>query len=195
MDYALRDELLRAILADNADELARLVAIGAEIGADPRHGNTAMKTASQSGSVRCIRALIALGANVNERITYRSPVDKRVEQDFTPLFYASEPGVIVTLAESGADINAVSSTGLSALMRFAHFGRAKHVEIMLRLGADASLRQNPKRGRKAQTALELAQESLKEWEKISMDALKPEAHDIIEQLRDTVRLLLAASAS
>ncbi len=195
MDFALRDALLKAISADDADEVARLVASGASIGVDPRHGNTAMRAACQSGAIHSIRTLLALGASANERITYRSPVDKRIERDFTPLFYASEPSVIELLAQFGADLNAVSDTGLSALMRFAHFGRAELVEVLLRLGADFSLRRQPGRGCKVRTALELAKDSLDFWEAVPKIDLKPEAKALIENHRRTVSLLLKASAS
>ena len=194
MDFSLRDALLKAIVEDDAEEVTRLVEAGASIAADPRHGNTAMRTACQKGALRSIEALLALGASANERITYKSPVDKRVEQDFTPLFYASSPETIDLLVRFGADVNAVSATGLTSLMRFSHFGEPGMVEALLRHGADVTLRQVPKRGRKSRTALELAQESLAFWESLPKTELKPEAESLIDGHRKTVQLLVKAGA-
>lgn len=193
MNVEHRDELLRAIRADDAQEVSRLISRGVSLAPHPRHGSTPLRAACQLGALNAIKALVAGGADANERITYRSPVDKRVEQDFTPLFYASTPAVVDLLVQLGADVNAVSSTGLSALMRYAHFGRADLVEGLLRNGADAKLRQHKKRGRKARNALELAQASLAMWESFTEEQLKPGAEEVIAAHRKTVDLLLGAS--
>lgn len=195
MDVALRDQLLRAIVEDDADEIIRLLSAGAETGADPRHGTTAMRTACQEDALSSVRVLLELGVSANERSTYKSPVDQRIEQDFTPLFYAASRQIIDLLVQFGADVNAVSATGLSPLMRFAHFGEPERVDALLRHGADCSLRQFPKRGRKARTALEFARDSLAFWESLPKAELTPETEILIEDHRRTVDILAKASAS
>ena len=194
MDVSQRDALLKSVLNDDGDEVLRHLSSGASISADPRHGDTPMRIASMAGALSSLRALLQSGASANERITYTSPVDRRVEQDFTPIFYARSPEVIDLLVEFGADVNAVSASGLSPLMRFAHFGRADLVAALLRHGADATSRQHMAKGRKARNALEVGQDALAYWESLPREGLKPEAVVHIDACRRTVALLLEASA-
>lgn len=166
MDVLRSEELLNAVFDDDAERVCQLLEAGTPIAADPRHGNTPLRMACQRNALRALRALLERGANANERITFKSPVDKRVEQDFTPLMYASNPQAIDMLVAYGADVNALSATGLSALMRFAFFGNAGAVQVLLNHGADATLCEHARKGRKARTALDLCQEQLKFWESL-----------------------------
>jgi uncharacterized protein len=195
MDFSARDSLMKSIMEDDDERVIELISSGISLEADPRHGNTPLRAASQCGSIRVLRALLKFGADPNERITYRSSVDKLVEQDFTPLMYASNVEAIDVLIEFGAEVNAVSATGLSPIMRAAHFGRADLVESFLKHGADASLRQHKQRGRRAHTALELAEKSLSFWESMPKEHLKPQACETIEAHRKTVELLRAITAT
>ena len=194
MDALQSDELLSAVFEDDAEHVRRLLDAGCPIAAHPRHGNTPLRMACQRNALRALRALLEGGADPNERITFKSPVDKRVEQDFTPLMYASSPQAIDLLVGHGADVNAISATGLSSLMRFAHFGNAEAVQALLSHAADTTLQLHPRRGHKARTALELCQEGLKLWESIPQEGLKPEAEELIDGYRRT-QVLLAATAS
>ena len=187
------ESLFGAVFDNNAEEVRRLVTSGVPLEPHPMHGNTALRSACQRDALEALHALLELGANANERITYRSPVDKRIEECFTPLMYVTSVAAAEILITYGADINATSATGLSPLMRHAYFGNADIVEALLRHGADTKLRQNKRRGRKARTALEFAQEGLDVWFSLPKEHLKPEAETVIAGHRRTVDLLLAAS--
>jgi len=186
--------LSRAVFDDDAAEVRRLVKSGMSFDAHPRHGNTHLRTACQRDALRALQALLELGADPNERITYKSPVDKRVEERFTPLMYVASVAAAEILIEHGADVNATSATGLSALMRHAHFGCAEIVEALLRHGADVTLRQHKRRRRKALSALEMAEASLSFWLSLPKEHLKPGAESVIAGHRRTAELLRSASA-
>jgi len=95
-------ELFDAAFEDDADAVRRLVAAGVPISADPNHGNTALRSACQGRATGALRALLECGADPNERITYRSDVDGRIEEGFTPLMYAHYPEAIDLLVKFGA---------------------------------------------------------------------------------------------
>lgn len=193
MDIQHFESLSRAVSEDDAEEVRRLVKSGISFDAHPRHGNTHLRTACQCDALRALQTLLELGADPNESITYKSPIDKRIEERFTPLMYVTSPSAAELLLEHGANVNATSATGLSALMRHAHFGSADIVEVLLKHGADATLRQHKRRGRKALTALELAQDSLNFWLSLPKEHLKPDAIPVIAEHRRTVDLLRSAS--
>ncbi len=184
--------LLQAVSDDNAEEVRRLLESGTPIAAHPKHGNTPLRTACQASALKALAVLLSQGANPNERITYRSNVDGRVDEEFTPLMYASDPGAIEMLVNHGADVNSVSATGLSPLMRFSHYGNARAVKALLAHGADPNLRK-PKG--EARSALEMCEQSLKFWESLPKEDLKQEAEQVIEEHRETLAMLRRACAS
>ena len=187
------DNLFKAVFEDNADEVRRLIESGTSISANPQHGNTVLRMACQANALRAMRLLLEHGIDPNERITYRSPVDGRVEENYTSLMYASSAAMVDLLVSFGADVNAVSATGLSALMRFAHFGIDDLVEAVLKHGTDMTLRQNVRDGKKALTALEIGQEKLAFMEPLLKDSPKPEAKIALERYRRTLALLSGAT--
>jgi ankyrin repeat protein len=188
------EQLSKAVFDDDADEVRRLVESGAQFAAHPKHGNTLLRTACQRDALRALRALLEMGGDPNERITYRSPVDKRVEECFTPLMYVTSAAAAEILVEFGANLNATSTTGLTALMRHAHFGSAEIIETLLRHGADTTLRRPKQRGRKPLSALEFAEDGLDFWLSLPKEHLKPGAETVIARHRRTVELLRAASS-
>jgi len=187
--------LHKAVFEDDAKEVRRLLKAGVPIDAHPAHGNTPLRTACQISALRALRVLLEHGTDPNERITFRSQIDGRVEEGFTPLMYASNPALIDVLVKYGADVNAVSATGLSALMLFAHYGEAPAVETLLAHGADATLRQPKGPGGSGKSAREFSQESLKFRESLLKDTFNPVTEARTEMHRRTLRILIAATSS
>ena len=185
-------DLIKAVLADHVDEVRSLIDAGALLTANPQIGNSVMRTACQGNALRVMRVLLEHGVDPNERITYTSLIDGRVEENYTPLMYASTAAMVDLLVSFGADVNAVSATGLSALMRFAFFGIDDAVEAMLTHGADTTLRQHVREGKKALTALELSHEKLAFMEPLLADSPKPATVAIaLQRYRRTIALLSA----
>ncbi len=187
--------LFKAVFEDNAEDVRRLIEAGVPVCANPDHGNTLLRSACQANALLAMRVLLEKGVDPNERLTYRSPVDGRLEENYTALMYASTAASVNLLVSFGADINAVSATGLSALMRFARFGADEAVEALLKHGADVTLRQNARAGKKALTALEICREKLAFMEPLLKESTKPEALAGLERYRRTLGLLSAASQS
>lgn len=184
------NDLHKAIHTDEVDDVLRLLAGGVPPGAaHPGHGNTPLRSACQRDALKSMRVLLEHGADPNQRITYRSPVDKRVEEDYFAMMYVTGAAAAELLFSFGADVNLVSADGLSALMRHARFGNAEVIEVLLKHGADTSFRLPKRRGRKEHTALELAEGSLAFWRSLRPDQLKPEAAGLIAEHARAVELL------
>ncbi len=196
MAATLLDDLFKAVFEDNAEEVHRLINAGVKVKAYPQHGNTVLRMACQAKALRAMRVLLEHGVDPNERITYSSSVDGRVEENYTPLMYASTAATINLLVSFGADVNAVSATGLSALLRFAFFGEDEAVEALLKHGADTTLRQKFRKWKTPLTALEISREQLSYMEQMLADSPNPaDAKITIQRYRRTLALLSGATQS
>lgn len=214
----------KAIFEEDLAGLSAAIAGGLDIHQEAAHGNTLLRNAAMNDNSAPLRLLLEMGANPNQRINYRSPVDKRFEAGFTPLMYASTAEAALTLIGHGADVNLASDSGMTALMRasdedtarvliengaavdavnqagtsalmFAsNSGHAEVVRLLLGKGANFSLRQNKRRGKKAYTALELAKDGLSTWEAFSPDQVNADSVLVIERYRRSVAYLSAAIA-
>jgi len=128
----------------------------------PTHGNTAMRAIAQDGNCEILRMFVDAGADINERINYKSPVDGREEIGYTPIFYATDEEVLKEMILLGADVNAQAIDGESALMRFSRYGcPVPMIQAILQSGADASLSDH-----QGLTALDYAERKNKMWLKL-----------------------------
>lgn len=154
--------LFEAMLWDcGAEAIPELVRKGADLSyCDPNTGRTALYAATIANRVRSIDALLQHGANSNQRFTYRSPVDGRVEADRTALHYVSSIGAAALLLQAGADVNVAAAAGTTPLMCAAFNGHADVVKRLLTAGAAPLARRQKRRRRKPQTARELAESKL-----------------------------------
>lgn len=155
----LYQSLFEAVLWDcGAEAIPELVRKGADLSfRDPNTGRTALYAATMSNRVRAIEALLQHGANPNQRFTYRSPVDGRVEDDRVALHYASSGDAAAVLIRAGADVSVVDASGTTPLMCAAFHGHIAVVKALLTAGAMPLACQQKRRGRKAHTARELAE--------------------------------------
>ena len=89
--------------------------------------------AALRGHLEAVRALIARDADVNK-------------PGWTPLHYAAtgtqpqQPAIIALLLENFAFIDAASPNGTTPLMMAVHYGTSESVQLLLKEGADPSLK-------------------------------------------------------
>lgn len=115
------------------------------------HGETALMWAVAEGHPEMARELIAHGADVNarsnvnkwERQTTSEPREKWLPLGgLTPLLFAARQGCLEcaqVLAESGADLNAVDPTGISAVLMAIINGHYDVAGYLLDQGTDPNL--------------------------------------------------------
>ena len=99
---------------------------GVEVDQPNAQGETALMHAAVKGSLEWTKRLVHQGAQVRRA-------------GWSPLHYAAsgpEPGVVGFLLDAGAEVDAVSPQGSTALMLAARYGDERCVDVLLRRGAD-----------------------------------------------------------
>ena len=177
------------MLSDSgAEAIPELVRKGADLSyCDPDTGRTALYAATIRDCARVVEALLQNGANPNQRFTYRSPVDGRIEVDHVALHYAHSAGVVSALIKAGADVNAADIAGTTPLMRAAFHGHIAVVRELLLAGASPLARQHKRRSRKSRTAREFAEVKVEFWRGAICDKNREAAErrlQCYEQVRD-----------
>src|SRR5215467_5763427 len=77
------------------DAIPELIRKGANLDyTDPNNGRTFLYAAVRANRIRAVEALIRLGADVNQRFTFRSPVDGGVETDRVVMHYVLSPEML-----------------------------------------------------------------------------------------------------
>jgi ankyrin repeat protein len=123
--------MIVALRNDAMDVFALLLAQPKiDLEAQAGNGNTALMMAAFKNNMPAVKALLAKGAQVNR-------------PGWTALHYAAAAGaldIMRVLLEQHAYIDAESPTGVTPLMLAAREGQEDAVKLLLREGADASLR-------------------------------------------------------
>ena len=129
VDAAGNTLLMQAVQRDNADFLAYLIEHRARLNTRNRNGETALSLAAYQGKLPFVTRLVEAGADVN---LYGWP----------PLIYAAFNGhaaVVDYLLKKGAEINATTANGSTALLFAARFGHLEVVELLLQNNADPNI--------------------------------------------------------
>lgn len=127
--HAMDLSLHKAAAADDAAEIAALLAKGAEIDARDGSGATALLVATHGNKVDAARALIEAGADVNAKDDISD----------SPYLYAGARGHLdilkLTLAH-GADLKSINRYGGTALIPAAERGHVETVDTLIKAGVD-----------------------------------------------------------
>ncbi len=158
------DDLVAAAEFDNAREVRTQLVRGVDPNAKDQRGRTAMGMALREGSSDAFKALLD-----DPRVDVNAPNDKdetplmlaaikgrldwaqalvrhgaKVNRlGWSPLHYACsgpDGGVAAWLIQQGADINARSPNGSTPLMMAARYGMIDTVPVLLKAGADTTLK-------------------------------------------------------
>jgi hypothetical protein len=125
----------RAIARDDAPAIRAALAAGADPNAIDRDGGTALIAAARDGHAAAAETLIAAGARLDLR-DHRST-------SWTPLMHAVHKRQTATarvLLDHGADANARTGGGVTALIMSAAYGDTETVRLLLEHGADPRAR-------------------------------------------------------
>jgi len=121
--------LMQTVQRSNMDFFDYLLKRRARINSRNRNGETALSLAAYKGKLPFVKRLVEAGADVN---LYGWP----------PLIYASFNGhaaVVDYLLKKGAEVNATTDNGSTALLFAARFGHLEVVELLLQNNADPNL--------------------------------------------------------
>lgn len=121
--------LMQSVQRDNMDFFDYLLKRRARLNTRNRNGETALSLAAYQGKLPFVQRLVQAGADVN---LYGWP----------PLIYAAFNGhaaVVDYLLKKGAEINATTANGSTALLFAARFGHIEVVELLLQNKADPNI--------------------------------------------------------
>jgi len=128
-------DLFPAIVANDIQEVERLIEKGAEVNKKDKDGATPLAHAALNGYYRIAELLIANGADV----------DARDNQNASPLFYAAAKGYAAAakiLIENGANVNLLCGGGVETSARPLHMaagsGNVQLVKMLIVEGADVN---------------------------------------------------------
>lgn len=129
VDAAGNTLLMQCVQRENMDFLDHLVQRRARLNTRNRNGETALSLAAYKGLLPFVKRLVEAGADVNL-------------YGWSPLVYAAFSGrtaVVEYLLGKGAEVNATTPNGLTALLFAARFGHLEVVELLLRNKADPNM--------------------------------------------------------
>ncbi len=130
-DMASRVLCNRAILGE-CDQIAKLLARGADVNFRDNIGKTPLIYAAMNGHVDAVKMLIKAGAKIN-----------LANKGMTAMTWAAQyghAGVIECLIDEGASVNRRDRNGRTALMHAAYYAKASVIEALLNHGADPNIK-------------------------------------------------------
>lgn len=157
------EDLAIAAFNDRVSQVKDMLAKGADANAVNNNGEPVLVVAARSNSIGSVDVLLAAGAKVNARtpngdsalmaaaINGNLEIARKLRQkgaelegaQWTPLIYAATGGkdaMVTWLLAEGANINATSANGTTALMMAVREGRSNVVALLIAKGADVNKR-------------------------------------------------------
>lgn len=181
-------ELLDAVAQGDLTKVDALLDAGCDPNvAHPQYGNTALSSACFTNRAEVIKRLLQRGADPNLPITYRSPVDGRIETGVVAMMFSRSLEAVTMLLESGADPNVHDEDGTTPLMRAVLATPPAAVEALLAAGADAQAR-----NRGGDTAADLVKKRL-DWLRSSQASESAKGKKRMAELERTLAILSAAA--
>ena len=155
IDMTLLDEnLVAAITANDAAEVARFLEAGANPNFVAGNGDVPLPLAAGAGDLEIVKLLLDAGADVNSTMDGKISTGHTV-YEATPLFHAAAAGhldVVEMLLTNGADPNKTETAlGVAPLHEAARMNYVEIVQVLIEHGASLSIEDN-----EGQTALDVA---------------------------------------
>jgi len=128
--------LSSAVSKNNVDEVKEILAKGVDVNGFNEHGCTALWIAAIKRNIFLVQLLLEAGADPN------LGDDDRNQPPLSIAIGASEQSrsVCSLLIAAGANVNAQTTDGMTPLMWAAQFGNLEITEMLIRFGADVSLK-------------------------------------------------------
>lgn len=129
VDKAGNSLITQAVVRDMPELVDFLIKRRARLNVRNRNGETALSMAAFTGQMNYVQRLVEAGAEVDF-------------YGWAPLLYAAYNGhtaVVEYLLKRGADINAKTENGLTALFFAARFGHIEIIKVLLRNDADPTV--------------------------------------------------------
>ena len=121
--------LQTAVLANNTDDVRRLLDRGVDVNVVIANGTTPLHVAAAEAKIQVAALLVSRGANV----------DARQRNGWSPIMFAAQTGCVEIaelLVRKGADINAMNSGGATPLHIACFHGKTEAVSFLLGAGAN-----------------------------------------------------------
>lgn len=176
--------LFQAAALDDVATIRQLVADGLDPNTVSEFGSTPLHNACIAGCVNATQALLCVGADPNQRYTYRSPVDGRIEKDIVALMKTPNASVAQTMVEHNADPNLGDHNQNTPLMYAAKRGHREVVRVLLSHGADRAAR-----NKQGHCALDLAKDTLRFFRGNATGFASGHAEKRMSQIEQVCRLL------
>jgi len=135
-------DFLQAIGEKDYESVVKMLALGYSPSLLGKCGNTPLSNAAEVGSIEILELLLNNGADINESITYKSDVDGRVKENYSPLMFAYDLDVIKFMVSNGAKVNHQEANGFTKLMLNASIADDEYISInrlLIELGADKDI--------------------------------------------------------
>jgi quinoprotein dehydrogenase-associated probable ABC transporter substrate-binding protein len=130
----ITQELSNAVIANDLERVKFLVGKGADVNKADSQGWTPLTSAARQRHDKMAKALIDLGANVNESSDGMTPLVAAVMRDHVP--------TIKVLVENGADLNEAGPQGFSPLALAITDNRYEAAKALMEGGADLNVASN-----------------------------------------------------
>ena len=127
---------------NNATDMAKLLAKGADPNTPDAQGNTLLMVAVRNKNAEIVDLLIKAGARLNLRNKYVKGAEIN-HKGWNPLLYAAIAGhtkIVQLLLEGGAKANSISDNGSTPLMMAARGNYVDTAKVLLENGADPNIR-------------------------------------------------------
>ena len=165
----LGEQLIKAAKDGNETEVERLIAAGADVNIQSKHGTTVLMRAAEKGHTEIAEMLIEKGADVNKQnekganalikaiyyghteiaeMLIEKVIDLNLQDEQygnTALIFAAYKGhkeIAEMLIEKGADVNKQNENGDNALIAAAKEGHKDIIKLLIEKGADVNIQTN-----------------------------------------------------